>query len=234
MAATEPRLGVRPDLSWGVAESRVERFPAAGAAVSAEVFPAPGETGVVLGHGAGGNRENPLLREVAAGLAAAGFPSALYNFPYAEAGKKAPDRPPVLERAAAESAGHLAGILGTKRLFLGGKSMGGRIAAQAVVAGKIEAPGLLFLGYPLHAAGQDSDWGKRAALLGRLTVPALFLQGSKDRLCNLDHLRQAIAGIPATLHVVAGGDHSLNPPKAEREGATDRLVHVILAWLGGV
>jgi hypothetical protein len=229
---------------------RIDRFTAAGKPVSAEVFEAeagaaadaPSGTLLVLGHGAGGNRSNPLLRAFAARLAGQGFPTALYNFPYTEAGKKPPDRPPVLVAAAVDAARHLLSSRPAERLVLGGKSMGGRIAAEAVVQGlaaraDLPVAGLLFLGYPLHAAGRDDAWERRAETVKKLSLPSLFLQGSEDRLCRPDLLARAAAGLPAEVHTVAGADHSLALPK--RAGRTpddvlDELTETAVAWLAGL
>src|SRR5262245_56710495 len=120
--------------------------------VSASVH-GEGRATVILGHGAGGDRRARLLQRVAAALAAGGRRVVLPNFPYSEARDRVPDARAVLDasvRAVAEEAGRL---WSPERLVLGGKSMGGRIASQAVASG-LAADALVFLGYPLHAPGR--------------------------------------------------------------------------------
>lgn len=140
-------------------------------------------------------------------LGAAGLYCLRFEFPYMEAGRKAPDKAAVLEdtwRAVAEEARRQAG---DRPLVLGGKSMGGRIASQAVAAGA-PADGLVFHGYPLHPPGRPER--VRKAHLPDVGVPMLFVEGTRDPFCPLDTLHAVIAetGIDATVTVVDDGDHS--------------------------
>lgn len=132
-----------------------------------------GQTVVVLGHGAGGNRRNAMLVALAEAVAASGRAALLYDFPYAEAGSRRPDRPAVLEAT------------GARRIVHGGRSMGGRIASQVVAAGQ-RADGLAFLGYPLHPPGRFEK--RREAHLPGIAVPMLFVQGTRDAFAR-EHLR---------------------------------------------
>ncbi|AUX48202.1 hypothetical protein SOCE26_097330 [Sorangium cellulosum] len=187
---------------------------------------------VVLGHGAGADMNAPLLVDVAERLAARGHSVLRFNFVYKELGQKAPDRPPLLEKVY-EAA--IAQMLEDRpeRLLIGGKSMGGRIASLLAARG-VRADGLLFLGYPLHPAG------KRAPLrdehLPAIPAPMLFLQGTRDPLCDLALLRPVLKrlGKRATLHVVEGGDHSLELLKSAGRTREDVLEEIDLAidgWL---
>lgn len=119
--------------------------------VTASVYGAS-PTCIVLGHGAGGNRRTPFLVQMAERLAASGRQVVLYNFPYTEARRKIPDSPGVLEATCAAVAEHARRELGAVRLVHGGKSMGGRMASQAVAKGA-PADGLVFLGYPCIRPG---------------------------------------------------------------------------------
>ncbi len=189
---------------------------------------------VVLAHGAGNDMTNPLLVAVADALAQHGFPTVRFNFPYKERGGRAPDPPAVLEacyRAVLEQV-RSDRALDARRVVIGGKSMGGRMALHLAAAGEA-VDGLLFLGYPLHPAGRPEQL--RAAHLRRITAPMLFLAGTRDSLCRLDLLRGVLAGLPhATLHVVDDGDHSFAVRKRSgRDQAVvrDEIVQASVAWL---
>ena len=192
--------------------------------------------GLVLGHGAGGDMHAPLLVAIAAGRAARGHSGLRFNFPYKEAGRRAPDRPEPLEQgyAAAVAALRAAPGLELRRVVLGGKSLGGRVAS--IVASKgLACDGLVFLGYPLHPPGNKK--ALRDTHLSAVKVPMLFLQGTRDPLCDLGLLRPVVAHLSrrATLHVVDGGDHSLDLPKSykrDREDVWAELVDSIDDWLG--
>src|SRR3989441_10614574 len=136
--------------------------------------PARGRTYLVVGHGAGGSMNTPELVKFSEAMAARGIGAVRFNFPYAEARRRTPDRQVVLEacyRAVAEQAGESA-----DRLLLGGRSMGGRIASHLVAAGfAAAAPG--FLSYPLHPPGPPGP--PRRKHLYRNTIPMLFLPGPR-------------------------------------------------------
>jgi predicted alpha/beta-hydrolase family hydrolase len=173
---------------------------------------------VLLAHGAGSDRNAPVLRAVAEALEAAGIPSLRFDFPYRIAGRKAPDRPPVLLAAVREAAAELAKSTGLppERLVLGGRSMGGRYCSLAV--GDAEDPlpalGLLLLGYPLHPAGRPDNL--RVEHFPRLEVPVLFLSGDRDALGAKPALEQWAASIPGPVdfHWLIGGDHGFRVPKS--------------------
>jgi predicted alpha/beta-hydrolase family hydrolase len=191
-------------------------------------------TVVVLAHGAGNDMTNPLLVSVADALAEHGFPTVRFNFPYKQRGGRAPDPAPVLEACYRAVLEQVRGDpeLHRTRLVIGGKSMGGRMASHLAAAGE-PVDGLLFLGYPLHPAGRPEKL--RVAHLGRITVPMLFLTGTRDALCRLDLLRTALAGLPsATLHVIDDGDHSFAVrARSGRDPAAVRqeIVAAGVAWL---
>ena len=173
---------------------------------------------VLLAHGAGSDRNAPALVAVADALEAAGIPSLRFDFPYRLAGRKAPDRPPVLLQAVREAAAELSQQTGLPpgRLVLGGRSMGGRYCSLAV--GDAEEPlpalGLLLLGYPLHPAGKPENL--RVEHFPRLDGPVLFLSGDRDALAGKDDLEKWAATIPGPVafHWLAGGDHGFRVPKS--------------------
>lgn len=175
---------------------------------------------LVLGHGAGAGMRHAFMEAVAQRLAARGVATLRYQFPYMEQGRKAPNTPKVLiatVRAAVETGHRAAGSL---PLFAGGKSMGGRMTSTAAAQEPLTGVrGIVFLGFPLHAPGQPSD--HRAAHLADVDVPMLFLQGTRDKLADLELLVPVCRKLAprATLHVVDGGDHSFHVLK--RSGRTD-------------
>lgn len=197
--------------------------------------------GVVLAHGAGSDLTNPLLRAVARGLAGHGHPVAVFNFGYAEVGRRRPDPPVRLERAFRDVISAVRERFGGRPLVIGGRSMGGRIATRLAADG-CDCAGVLLLGYPLHPrprAGEPVATGKlRTGHWPRLRVPALFVQGERDALCDLDVFEAERAAHldvgNAELHVVAGGDHGFDVRK--RDGRTvaevhEEIVDVASAWL---
>jgi predicted alpha/beta-hydrolase family hydrolase len=192
-----------------------------------------GRTVVVLGHGAGGNRKNPMLLALAEALAASGRAALLYNFPYAEARSRRPDPPAVLEATTRAAAGLALEVSGAARIVHGGRSMGGRIASQVVAAGE-RADGLAFLGYPLHPPGQFEK--RREAHLPQIQAPQLFIQGTRDSFARADLLDALIErlGPRAELHRVDHADHSFGVLKRSGRTAADVLGEVretLLGWL---
>ncbi len=171
---------------------------------------------IVLAHGAGGSMDDPLLVDLSAALVARGFGVARFNFRYRDEGRKIPDRAPVLEATFMEELESLRARAPRKSLrwIIGGKSMGGRMASH-LMARPTPPParGLLLLGYPLHPPKKTT--ALRSEHLPALRVPTLFLQGTRDPLCDLKLLRRAIRpmGERATLEIVKEGDHSLAVPK---------------------
>lgn len=161
---------------------------------------------LVLAHGAGGSMRNATLDGFAAGLAAAGVGCLRFNFLYSEAGRRGPDREPLLRLAwgAAFDRGRELG----EPVWAGGKSMGGRIASTMASDGELDAAGLVFVGYPLHAPGRPDRL--RDAHLDRIQVPMLWLQGTADPFARWNLLEGVLdrIGDRATLHRVEGGDHS--------------------------
>ena len=214
-----------------------------GGAVSAVValpsgFRQPGRTpAVILAHGAGSDMKSPFMSTVHTGLARSGYVAVKFNFPYTEARRHAPDPRPVLEacyRAVVDAVARDR-ALAPPWIVIGGKSLGGRIATY-VAAGGAAVRGVVLLGYPLHPAGRPDEL--RAAHLPAVGVPTLFIQGTRDALCDLERLRPVLRRIPkATLHTVEGGDHSFRLPR--RTGRSDAevladVVAVTARWLGSL
>jgi predicted alpha/beta-hydrolase family hydrolase len=162
---------------------------------------------MVLAHGAGGGSQSKFMVQAGKELAARGITAATFDFPYMAQGRSVPDKAPVLEtawRAAIDEARALAGL----PLFIGGKSMGGRIASQ-VAAQRVEGiAGLIYLGYPLHPPGRPEQ--RRDRHLPDITEPMLFVQGTRDQFGTSDEIRELLPRLNArtTLFEVQDGDHS--------------------------
>lgn len=179
----------------------------------------------VFAHGAGAGQTHPFMTSFAEAMADLGFDLVTFNFPYMEAGRKLPDRAPVLEVCYARViAGVRERIDSARRfLFIGGKSMGGRMATQLAAAdSSLAVSGLLMLGYPLHPPGKPQQ--RRDAHLPKVGRPMLIVQGSRDAFGTPDEMTPVLAPIvpAATLHVIAGGDHSFKIPRTP--GRTQAMV----------
>lgn len=187
---------------------------------------------LVLGHGAGAGMSHPFMETVAARLSDQGVATFRYQFPYMEAGRGGPNPPGVLMatvRAAVAAASEEAGRL---PVLAGGKSLGGRMTSMAASEEPLEhVRGLVLFGFPLHAPGKPSA-GRGEHLL-KVTIPMLFLQGTRDKLADLKHLEPLCArlGRKASLHVVEEADHSFHVPK--RAGRTDDEILEDLARVVG-
>jgi predicted alpha/beta-hydrolase family hydrolase len=178
---------------------------------------------LVLAHGAGAGEQHPWMVRLAKGLAARGVHVVTFNFPYMDAGRKAPDPGAVLEKAYGEAwATLVSGRSGP--LFAGGKSMGGRIASQVAAKNGFEPvpTGLVFFGYPLHPPGKPAQ--RRDRHLPDIAQPMLFFHGERDPFGSPDEMADLTGRLTgSTLHVVPGGDHSLVTRGKARPGGADVL-----------
>jgi predicted alpha/beta-hydrolase family hydrolase len=217
-------------LADGIDEIAIEMD---GGQVSASVHGAGFPTVVVLGHGAGSTRRTPGLVALAEALAGSGRTAVLYNFHYSERGSGRPDPPAVLEATTAAVGQFARTGLGAARLGHGGRSMGGRIASQAVAHGA-SADALVFLGYPLHPPGRFEKLRDRH--LPDVPAPMLFVQGTRDEFSRWDLLTAVLArlGDRATLHPVEAADHSFKVLKRSGRTAAEVEAEVhgaVLDWL---
>ncbi len=178
--------------------------------------PPDAATTVALAHGAGAGAETPFLNTVAAGLAGRGIRVTRFEFPYMvkrrlDGGRRPPDRADRLMACWREVAAELGG----RRLVVGGKSMGGRIASM--IADEVGASGLVCLGYPFHPVAKPDRL--RIEHLRAIETPTLILQGERDALGS----RAEVEGYPLAsairIHWLPDGDHDLKPRK--RSGHTE-------------
>jgi predicted alpha/beta-hydrolase family hydrolase len=165
--------------------------------------------GIVLAHGAGGGQHSSFMVRAAHELSARGITVATFDFPYIAAGRSVPDKAPVLEahwRTVIDEARGNA-ELQSGPLWIGGKSMGGRIASQVAAAGVDGIAGLVFFGYPLHPPGRPAQ--RRDAHLPSIREPMLFIQGTRDDLGAAAEIRALLPRLQrAGIVEIADGDHS--------------------------
>ncbi|GAA3279112.1 alpha/beta family hydrolase [Paenarthrobacter aurescens] len=173
---------------------------------------------LVVAHGAGAGMEHPFLQGFAEAMAGEGVATLRFNFPYREAGRRFPDRPPLAISTWQAVMDTASGLSDGEPLWASGKSFGGRMASMAVADG-MPARGLVFLGYPLHAPGKPEKL--RDEHLYGITVPMLFLQGTRDTFATPELLEAVVAkiGPAATLQWAEGGDHSFAVKGLKRSAA---------------
>jgi hypothetical protein len=167
---------------------------------------------IVLAHGAGAGQASAFMVNAAQGLASRGIAAATFDFPYMAARRRVPDPAPVLEQQWRDVIVAASEAIPAVPLFIGGKSMGGRIASQVAAQGAGRPlAGLVFFGYPLHPPGKPHQ--RRDAHLPAIREPMLFVQGARDTLGGAAEIRELLPELQAaTLHEVPGGDHSLKVP----------------------
>jgi len=199
--------------------------------------PAAGDALVVLAHGAGAGQHHPFMVGVAQAVAARGVDVATFDFPYVHDRRKLPDRQPALEacfehvvswaRAHGEARGR-------GRLFVGGKSMGGRIATHLGARGTAGLAGIIALGYPLRPPGRTvRDRGAHLALVHQ---PLLVVQGTRDAFGAPADIRDATATTPGPVTIVSieGGDHSFAVRGTPARQVLDGLGDTVVAWIAGL
>jgi predicted alpha/beta-hydrolase family hydrolase len=195
------------------------------------------DVALILAHGAGAGQHSTFMASFATAFAELGVDAITFNFLYTEQRRRIPDRRPALEACYAAVIQTMKSELGTNALFIGGKSMGGRIATHVAAAGLVEAPpGIVLLGYPLHPPGRPDE--RRDAHLPDVRCPMLFVQGSRDSFGTPAELEPVLASLssPATLHVVDGGDHSFKVTRGGQQQAQVFLdmQRAVVKWMRGI
>jgi uncharacterized protein len=195
--------------------------------------PANARACYVLAHGAGAGMQHKSMAAVAVGLAALGIATLRYQFPYMEQGKRRPDPPPLCHATVRAAVAEAARLMPGLPLIAGGRSFGGRMTSQAL-APLPGVRGLAFLAFPLHPAGAPSD--TRAEHLARVSIPMLFLTGTRDALAERTLLEPVVArlGKPATLSLIEDADHSFHVrARSGRNDAQvlDEVLPRLAAWI---
>jgi predicted alpha/beta-hydrolase family hydrolase len=184
----------------------------------------------VYAPGAGSHIDDPFGVYLAATLPARGVTMLRFEFPYMAAGRRAPDRPAVLEatwrvmltRASADG-----------QVVAAGRSMGGRIASQVLASGA-RADALALFAYPLHPPGKPGQ--ARDGHLASVPVPMLFCSGTRDTFASPDELRALVRRLPrrARLHLLEGADHGFSVQKSTgrtREDVWAEAAGAMMDWL---
>lgn len=203
----------------------------------------------LLAHGAGVPMDHALMADFAGRLARRGLTTVRFNYPYTErrareGGRRPPDRMPKLLAAHSAALDWLRERAPDRPVILGGKSMGGR-ASSLLLAGagpasaeSLEAVrGAFFWGYPLHPPKKPEQL--RTDHWPQLEHPCLFLQGTRDPLCPLDSLKRELPKLagPRDVHVVDGGDHSLEVLKRsglDQDAVFDAVADRVWSWAEGL
>jgi predicted alpha/beta-hydrolase family hydrolase len=196
----------------------------------------PAHATFVLAHGAGAGQQSGFITGFAQGLCDRGVDILTFNFLYTEQRRRVPDRTEKLEACYRAAVAAARRHLGRSSVFIGGKSMGGRIAthlAAAEDANELGIQGVVALGYPLHPPGKPQQL--RDAHLARIRVPTLIVQGERDPFGTPAELQPVLDAISAevTLHVVENGDHSLAPSRQKDRvaAAYAEIQDVIAKWI---
>jgi len=190
-----------------------------------------GPNGILLAHGAGTDQDHPFLVSLRDELAAAGHTVMTFNYPYTERGSKRPDRAEKLVAMHRLAAEFLAERV--DRLFLAGRSMGGRMATYLVAEGYTAAVGVVLYAYPLHPAGREDRL--RVAHFPDVTVPLLFFQGTRDALSRMELFDRHIRALPnVTVELLEGASHSFRGGGWTEEALIERLTTGTTSWIEAI
>jgi len=193
----------------------------------------PDQALFLMAHGAGGNMSDRAMLAAANALRARGFGVVRFNFVYKEKGSSRPDPMPKCMSVIAAVADRARRELAPKKLFIGGRSMGGRAASMLAAEG-FDADGLLLLAYPLHPQGQPEKL--RDAHLPSIKMPVLCLNGTRDGLCTPEIMERVLKTVtaPWDMHWLDGADHSFHVLKSSGRDDEAVLVEIgdrALEWL---
>lgn len=183
----------------------------------------------VLGHSAGGDAHAPLLVALRDALVVADVAVALVDQPYRVAGRRLPDPAARLDEAMLAVVAAIGSGLAGVPLLLGGRSSGSRVGCR--IARAAGAVGVIALGFPLTPPGRPSR--SRADELDA-GCPVLVVQGERDSFGGPDDVRRAAAGLPVTVHPVAGADHSFAARRADGRTTAECVEEVsrtATAWI---
>jgi len=178
---------------------------------------------LVLAHGAGAPMDTPFMETIAAGVAAGGVRVVRFEFPYMaqrriDGKRRPPNRAPLLQAT-------WKSVIASQKapVFIGGKSMGGRIASM--VACDVAVEGVICLGYPFHPAGKPERL--RIEHLQSMTVPTLIVQGQRDPMGNAAEVAGYDLSDRVQLHWLTDGDHSFKPRKSSGVPLEENLAEAV-------
>ncbi|MEQ9468085.1 MAG: dienelactone hydrolase family protein [Ekhidna sp.] len=204
--------------------------------ISAEETSAPRPLAIlIMAHGAGAGMHHPFMHSLAGKIADLGVTTIRFNFPYMEEGRRSPGSPKTNIKTWELIVEHIKAQYPGMPVFISGKSYGGRMASHLLAEVDVDVKGVIYYGFPLHAPGRDSK--DRADHLGKIRQPQLFLQGSRDKLANLELIKEVQANLPkSSMEVIDGADHSFNVPKKSgmsKEDVMTFLAKKSVEWMKG-
>jgi uncharacterized protein len=218
--------------------SQFRDFPVRAGSTALTVYEPAGRpiAALVLAHGAGAGRQSRFMVQVAHAMMQRGLVVITFDFPYVVAGRRVPDKAPVLEGSWRTTLTEVRGRseISDLPLFIGGKSMGGRMASHVAAQGEAGIDGLVFLGYPLHPPGRPQQ--RRDAHLFSIREPMLFVQGERDQFGTSEEIRTLLSRLNAqrSLHEIAGADHSFAVARSSgrsAESVCEEIAGVVEAWV---
>ena len=198
-------------------------------------WPTGSRVSVLLAHDKTGDMNDPFISHIHRQLTERRYLTLRFNFPFAEAHRSRPDSVNVLRRTLRAALGALGRdpTAAPAHLFMGGKGLGGQVALD-VASSRLRVDGLFLMSYPLHPQGRPDKL--QADQLFRIVNPVLFLQGGRDRTCDLDVLRRTLTrvGAPSALFVGQEADRNFAvPKKAPRtsEEVRDEIGAALDEWI---
>jgi predicted alpha/beta-hydrolase family hydrolase len=212
-------------------KASIEVSPRVGKVSAIVLAPSTPKAVLALAHGAGAGMNHPFMNSLAEALMEGEIATVRFNFPFAEKGKGRPDPAPVAEQVVAAAVAYTQDRFPSVPLFAGGKSFGGRMSSQWMSRENVpNVKGLVFFGFPLHPPGKPAS--DRAAHLGSVGVPMLFLQGTRDALAEWSLIERVVSNLPnATLEKIDGADHGF---RAGKGYMTEELARRAAAWMRAV
>lgn len=190
---------------------------------------------IILAHGAGAGMHHPSMIEISKKLIAYDFNVVRFNFPYMEQGRKSPGSPKSNIETWEIVIDHISNQYKNLPLYMAGKSYGGRMGSHFLSENHdTKVKGVIYFGFPLHAPGRDSK--DRANHLDKVRVPQFFLQGAKDKLANIEMMKEVVSDLDnAELLKIEFADHSFNAPKSSGKTKDDIVAEMakrVANWIG--
>ncbi|MFM8741277.1 MAG: alpha/beta family hydrolase [Cytophagales bacterium] len=183
---------------------------------------------LTLAHGAGAGMNHPFMVNLAHELAMQGIASLRFNFPFIEKKSRRPDVPAIAHLTIARALEKAQVLFPNIPLFVSGKSFGGRMSSQLLALQPNAAVrGIVFFGFPLHPAGRPGT--DRAEHLKNVSLPKLFLQGTKDELAQWELVTSVVQDLQnSTLVKLEGADHTF---KKGKENLLPLLAQETASWV---
>ena len=222
-------------MSYETIESKFTATPEKGEVSSILIRPDNAKWLLVLGHGAGTNMRHSTLQTIAERLADIGIATFRYQFPYMERGGGGREAQVVALATVRSAVAAAYAAAGDVSILVGGHSYSGRMSSLTAAEAPIEhVRGLVFFAFPLHPSGREGT--ERADHLADVTVPMLFLSGTRDKLAVLDLLEPVCEnlGDKATLHLLDTADHGFKVLKRSRKSDEDvfvEMARVLSEWV---